>query len=211
VYAKTGEWLSAIKYAYRSHKELTAITEDAPGYAAAWLGVGVFNYYLSQNLKWVPFFGNRTEEGIAQVERSVNAPFPFDIAARNSLCWIYIDQEWFTKAETVAQKVLDQFPHNSVFTKIIACIKLWTNRWDDARVWGEKLVSRSQARVPVDWVGVVTGYHIVVSSCFDRKACDCVRESGNRCRALPISKSFRKISYIKEYLGEIENMIKDCE
>jgi hypothetical protein len=59
--AKQGNWWAAIGDAYSSISMLKTVQSLDPSCDASYLATGVFNYYLSQNLKWLPLFGDRTK------------------------------------------------------------------------------------------------------------------------------------------------------
>jgi hypothetical protein len=155
--AKTGNWFSAVKAAFRSRTMLENVTEHDPEYFAAFLGLGVFDYYLSQGLKWLPLF-DRSDEGIAAIERASRARFPYDIAAKNVLCWIYMERDRWDEADSVCATVLEQFPQNSVFVKIATCNALWTQRWHDAVEHGRVLIGVARRRSPINWCDLLTDY-----------------------------------------------------
>ena len=74
----------------------------------------MFNYYLSSSFKWLPFVHGKEKEGIRLVETALNSRFPYNYAAKSSLCWILIEQQNFRKADSLARSVLDELPDNTI-------------------------------------------------------------------------------------------------
>jgi hypothetical protein len=206
ILAKLGNWLHAIRNAYTSISLLESVQQADTSYHAAYLGVGLFKYYLSQNLKWLPFFGDRTEEGIADIERAAQAPFPYDIAAKNSLCWILIDRKEWHRADSVCTTVLSAYPGNTVFLRIAACIALWTQRWEEALDLGGSLVEISALRKPTNWSDLLTGYWVLVSSYDNLGVRDRCVEQADRALGLEIPEPYSKISYVKEHMAKIDKV-----
>jgi tetratricopeptide (TPR) repeat protein len=207
ILAKRGEWMPAVKFALTSVSMLNkAKAIDSTLYEAC-LGTGVFNYYLSQNLKWVPFMGDRTKEGIMEIEKSTRARFPFNYAARNSLAWIFIDRGEYAKAETIVDKVLSDYPDNTIFLRIKARIALWTGRVDQAISLSRRLCDLSAKRNPVNWSDLISGYQIIIQ---------CYEKTGKRTESVAtarqvlkfeVPQSAKRISYVKHNLQYIENII----
>lgn len=203
--AKTGNWFSAVKAAFRSRAMLESVAEHDPEYFAAFLGLGVFDYYLSQGLKWLPLF-DRSDEGIAAIERASRARFPYDIAAKNVLCWIYMERDRWVQADSVCSTVLKRFPDNSVFVKIATCNALWTQRWDDAINHGRKLTTVARRRSPVNWCDLLTGYRSLVDAYVALGRTSEAMEIADTVVGLSVPRQFLEISYVEDHLEHIRKV-----
>ena len=61
--AKNGNWFDGVKNALTSVSHLKTVRKLDPDFYAANLGIGVFDYYLSSSLKWLPFVDEDAEKG----------------------------------------------------------------------------------------------------------------------------------------------------
>lgn len=59
MHAKTGSWIEGAKNGMTSVAILKQVQKALPDFLAAYLGIGVFNYYFSTSLNWLPFTGGR--------------------------------------------------------------------------------------------------------------------------------------------------------
>ena len=205
--AKCGDWFEGARHAMVSVNMLKRVKKLDPNHLGADLGIGVFNYYLGSAFKWVPFVtGASVERGLEAIRRALNAPFPFNQAAKNTYCWILIDHKQFAKADSIARAELDRFPDNSLFMRIRAIIALWSGAHEDALALAGKLIASAQGRSPVNWSDLVSGYYITVSA-YDnlgRKA----EAYAAACKALDmqVPAAFKNVPHIKEHLKYISGV-----
>jgi hypothetical protein len=200
---KQGDWLGAISDAYASISFLKSVQTLDPAYDAAYLATGVFNYYLSRKIRWLPLFGDRREEGIRDIKRATRSPFPYNIAAKNTLCWILIENDKYREADSISMTVLKEYPDNTVFLRVAACIALWTQKWNQAIDRAKPLVWLSEKRSPVNWSDLLTGYWVLTSSYHQlhrRKECTA---TADQALHLQIPADYRKITYVQENLKKI--------
>lgn len=205
--AKAGKWIDAVKDAVQSVSVLGDICKTEPNFYAAYLGVGVFDYYLSNSFKWVPFVSRHEKEGIKSIEIALNAEFPYNYAAKNSLCWILIEKKQFKEADSLAHSVLKEFPVNTIFLRIRALISMWTGQYKQAIRFANKLIALSEKRDPVNWSDIVAGYMILTCS-YDRL--DLPNES---CKAasdflqIKIPEQYLDIPHIKKNIKEMTDIL----
>lgn len=163
--AKTGSWLPAVKSSLRSVALLKEAVRRDSAMSAAMLGIGAFHYYLSKNFGWLPFIdGDSRERGVLEIEKAIAAPSPFRFAAKNSLCWVLIDQGQFERADSVALTALQETPGSTIFLRIRCLIALWSGRYDLAIELGHKLSEVSLMREPVNWSDYVLAYYVLTGS-----------------------------------------------
>jgi tetratricopeptide (TPR) repeat protein len=164
MHAKVGEWIEGTKNGLTSVALLKKVKKVQPDFLAANLGVGLYNYYFGNSMSWIPFSGNKVEKGLNDVEIATRSEFPFNYAAKNSLCWILIDKEEFRRADSVAQSVLDDYPENTIFLRIRSMIDLYTGAYQKAISHANQLLTLSRERAPVNWSDMVAAYYIMVES-----------------------------------------------
>ncbi len=169
ILSKTGNWLEAARNAVSSVAILKKVKKMDPDCYEANLGIGVFNYYLSNSFKWLPFFNGKEKEGIRLVEKALNSKVPYNYAAKSSLCWILIEQQDFRRADSLARSVLEELPDNTIYLRISAYISLWSGKYDAARNYALRIIKSSEIREPVNWSNVATAYAILVSSLLEQK------------------------------------------
>jgi len=208
IQAKVGNWPSAVRYGASSIGAFKRVIKSDPDFYPAYLGLGIFNYYISQHLKWLPFFGDRRKEGLEQVWLSTKADFPYSYVAKNSLCWILLERNQYDLADSVASSVLQEIPSNTIFIRLKARIALWKREWPYAIAWAKKLVVLSEKRIPANWSDVLSGYQILISSyeSLGRK-----NESLALCRKVlssPVPEPFSQIPYVKKHLQYIMEIKK---
>ncbi|MFP4418280.1 MAG: hypothetical protein ACLFSB_13500 [Chitinispirillaceae bacterium] len=207
--AKTGNWIGAVKDALESVSYLKKVKSEAPDFYAAYLGVGVFNYYLSQNLKWIPFLGDKSDEGLRDIKRATQARFPYNYAAKNTLAWILIDRKEFGAADSIVASVLTDYPNNTIFLRIRARIALWTGRYDKAIAVAEKLCGLSEKRKPVNWSDLLSGYQIVAQSYEKKKDYTSCYQTARKALNCKVPSSYRQIGYVQQHSDYLKNILKD--
>ncbi|MFW6245804.1 MAG: tetratricopeptide repeat protein, partial [Fibrobacterota bacterium] len=205
--AKSGAWFDGVKNAVSSVGMLKEVKELDSDFVAADLGIGAFDYYLSTSFKWLPFVTeDKMEQGIIAIERALQAPFPFNHAAQNTLSWILIDRKQYTRADSLARSVLSELPDNTIFLRIRALIALWTGQYKSALSMSEEIIRTSTTRNPVNWSDLVTGYYIKVH-CYEhardkKKAYSAAQKILNT----PIPSAYREIPHIKKHLKYLKEI-----
>jgi tetratricopeptide (TPR) repeat protein len=206
--AKVGNWPSAVHSGLSSVSYFKKVIKTDPAYFPAYLGIGFFNYYLSENLKWLPFFGDKRKEGLEQIRLATKSDFPYSLVARNSLCWILVENNDYRAADSIASSVLKELPDNTIFVRLKARIALWKKEWPDAIFWSRKLIELSENRQPVNWSDLLSGYQILISS-FDN--CGRKRECFEMCRKIlsrTVPEPYSRIPYVKKHLRSIADVRK---
>jgi tetratricopeptide (TPR) repeat protein len=200
IQAKVGNWPSAVQSGVNSLGAFKLVIKKNPDFFPAYLGLGIFNYYISQNLKWLPFFGDRRMAGLEQVRLSTKADIPYSYVAKNSLCWILLERNEYHAADSVASSVLYELPSNTIFIRLKARITFWKREWAEAIHWGKSLVALSEKRVPVNWADLFSGYQILVSSydsLGDKK--ECLRWCKKALSRI-VPEPYAQIPYVKKHL-----------
>jgi tetratricopeptide (TPR) repeat protein len=208
IQAKTGEWFNSVGNAVTSVSLLKQVLARDPQFYAANLGIGVFDYYLSTSFKWMPFVEDRMSEGLESVEAALKAPYPYNDAAKNSLCWILAERKEFRKADSLAQSVLDKNPTSTIFLRIKMIVNFWDGKYKTALTYAEKLIYLSENRNPVNWSDLIAGYDIY-ASCYDKLGNKKgAYDSSVRLLSKSIPQEYCKIPHIKKHLKNV-SLIRD--
>jgi tetratricopeptide (TPR) repeat protein len=203
VQAKQGNWLKGIKNARISVRLLKNVLEIDPALHEALLGIGMYNYYVGQYLRWLPFMDSKARDGIADVERVARASSPFSYGAKYNLLWILIERGDYAKADSIVSTVLEHFPDNTIFVGIKAHVAQYRHDYKNAIRYARKLVVSSQKRTPVNWCDLVSGYRIVIASLYKMEHYrECSKEI-DTVLELKIPASSKKISYIEKHVNYI--------
>jgi tetratricopeptide (TPR) repeat protein len=87
-------------------------------FAEAYIALGTYNYWKSAQVKsllWLPFIPDNREDGIAFLEKSINADSYNKYLAAYSLVWIYIDYDESRKAVDLSLKMLNEYEESRFF------------------------------------------------------------------------------------------------
>lgn len=124
--------LKAFKYASAGRTTLENLVAEHPEVEDAYLGLGLFNYYLgsieSKGMKWgakmMGLQGDR-ELGLSYLEQAVqNAPVVAPVAARVLLMEVDLPDEEMCKYSGLAAQMRDNYPMNRIFNLIARIIPL---------------------------------------------------------------------------------------
>jgi hypothetical protein len=211
VMAKLSDWIRAVKFARLSEKTLRKTQAIDGSIEAAWYGIGLYDYYIGQNLSWIPFMKDKCRQGINEIDRAAKICTPFSYAAKNSLAWILVDRGEYDRADSLVSTVLLEYPENTVFLRIKARIALLKKNNAVAVDLGNKLVELSGKRNPVNWSDLLSGYQIVVAALGDlHKNKECLEVVG-KALALEVPISAQTISYVVKHLRYIAEKKKLLE
>jgi tetratricopeptide (TPR) repeat protein len=182
-----------------------------PEFKAAYLGIGVFNYYLSESLRWVPFFVDKRQEAMEQLQLATQAPFPYNYAASNSFCWILIAQGNFQKADSLASHVLLRYPDNTMFVRAKVRIALACRQWDASIEQARRLIGLSTKRDPINWSDICSGYQAMLLA-FDKlgmkKEC---KDTSEKALSMVVPERIRKIQNVRKQLKFIAEIHEKYE
>lgn len=209
--AKMGSWFPAIQSSLKSVALLKEAFQRDSSMCAALLGIGAFHYYLSKSFNWLPFIDEDSQRrGVRDIERAMEAPFPFSFGAMNTLCWILIDQKQFDRADSVALMALRETPGSTIFLRIRCLNAFWSGHYERAIELGQKLSESSLLRDPVNWSDYVMAYY-VLSGSYDglgkiKEALAAVRH----ILGTPIPPEFRNMPGIRKNLDRILDIKNEC-
>ena len=118
LYALTGDWLSAFGTGVTSVNLFEHCLKVNAAFYEALIATGTYKYWKSRKmefLNWLPFVNDEREEGIKLLERAASNSSYNSYLAINSLIWIYIDRDEFSKAIKIAESALVRYPGSRFF------------------------------------------------------------------------------------------------
>jgi hypothetical protein len=205
VQAKTGNWFDAVKNAVPSVSLLKEVRRLQPDFYAAYLGLGVFNYYLKNSFKWLPFVDDK-EDDLKTLETALKASFPFDYAAKNTLCWILIEKNQFKRSDSLALTVLKEVPDNTIFFRIRLMVALWTQQYTTTLQMADRFIKMTMTREPRNWSDLVAGYSAKIDAYEATGDIAAMKNAINSISKMKIPPEYAAIPHIKKSLKRINDL-----
>ena len=205
IQAKNGNWFDAAMTGMTSRKWLKLAVERDPRQVGAYLGLGLFDYYLEARLSLFPFFKRRIPENIAQIRLATTAQFPFDMAAKSSLCWVLIEQGRLTEADSLASSVLSKQPRHTIFLRIKGRVLLYQQKYTEAQASGLQLYEISTGRTPINWVDAISGCQLVASCQKNRGDCRAYQKTYATIRSFVLPPEIRFNYIVKKHMALFES------
>ena len=116
--AMRGDWFGAASKGMSSASDFRRAVAVDSSFYDAYAGIGTYSYWKTRKIEflaWLPFIGDRREEGIRYLilctERGTHNRF----AAMSSLVSIYLDNGNLPEAARVATEALRSYPENRLF------------------------------------------------------------------------------------------------
>jgi hypothetical protein len=207
--AKKGEILPALKNAIESVTMLNEVVRLDSSRYEAYMGIGLFHYYLNKSFKWLPFIDANSEmEGIVKVQQATFAQFPYDYAAKNSLSWILMERYKNKQVDSIAAGVLSIYPDNTIFLRIRCLNALWSKQYATAVSLGENLAKVTLKRLPENWSDMVLAYYVIASGNDKRGKKKEAIAAADYILGAPIPIKYREIPHIKKNIRRIQNIRK---
>lgn len=132
--AINGNWFNALKTGLSSVSAFEECLELDPEFYEAWIAIGTYEYWKSSKtdfLSWLPFMNDDKKSGIQKLKLAIKSSGYNSHIAIHSLIWIYIDQEDFDSALTLAKYAVEKHPESRIF------------KWGLARSFEEKDIQKS--------------------------------------------------------------------
>lgn len=210
VQAKTGNWFDAVKNAVPSVSLLKEVRRLQPDFYAAYLGLGVFNYYLKNSFKWLPFVDDK-EDDLKTLETALKASFPFDYAAKNTLCWILIEKNQYKRSDSLALSVLKENPDNTIFFRIRLMVALWTQQYSTTLQMADRFIKLTLAREPRNWSDLVAGYAAKIDAYEATGDIAAMKNAINSINKMKIPPEYAAIPHVKKSLKRINDLKAKCK
>lgn len=112
---KNGQWLKAYDNGMASIDDLEESVRIDSTLYDAYLGIGVYNYWLSTKLKfmlWLPFIPDKRNQGIDNIMLAVSKGLYSSAMGMHQLIYILLDYGHFDEAIPYAEKVIKLYPES---------------------------------------------------------------------------------------------------
>jgi tetratricopeptide (TPR) repeat protein len=112
---KNGHWLKAYDNGLASIDDLEISVQYDSTLYDAYLGIGVYNYWLSTKLKfmlWLPFIPDKREQGIEGIKLAIDKGLYSQAMGMHQLIYILLDYGRFDEAIPYAEKVIELYPES---------------------------------------------------------------------------------------------------
>lgn len=149
--ARKGNWWSALNNGLMAKSALKEAVKLDPELYDAYVGLGSYHYWASvvtKALWWLPFIGDKREEGIAEMKLAFERSMFSQDAAANGLVWIYIHEKKFDQAISLAKKMQDKYPQGKSFLWVLATAYYEKFDWKDALLSYQEIAKKIQLEIP---------------------------------------------------------------
>lgn len=116
--AQRGDWFGAATRGMSAAGDFREAIERDSLFYDAYAGIGTYYYWKTRKIEfltWLPFIGDKREEGMRLLRMCVEHGDHNRFAAMSSLLSIYLDAEEYVRAEVVAREALRSYPENRIF------------------------------------------------------------------------------------------------
>ena len=149
--ARKGNWWSGLNNGLMAKSALKEAVKHDPGLYDAYVALGSYHYWASvvtKALWWLPFVGDRREEGIAELKLAQEKAVYSQDAAANGLIWIYINEKKFDQAISLAEKMQNKYPQGKSFLWALATAYYEKFDWKDALLSYQEIARKIQLEFP---------------------------------------------------------------
>ncbi len=137
----------------------------------AYLGIGTYQYWRSRKtkfLKWLPFFPDRTREGLRNIKRALEKSRYARAAALNELIWVEMDRHAWPEAIAYAREGLHEYPGSRFFLWPLAEAYFRAGQYRSAEREFSNLLNQYLAEnLSNRYNAAVCAYKVAVSAYFD--------------------------------------------
>lgn len=149
--ARKGNWWSGLNNGLMAKSALNEAVKHDPLLCDAYVALGSYHYWASVVTKafwWLPFVGDRREEGIAELKLAQEKSIYSQDAATNGLIWIYINEKKFDQAISLAEKMQDKYPQGKSFLWALATAYYEKFDWKNALLSYQEIARKIQLEFP---------------------------------------------------------------
>lgn len=151
--ARSGRMLAALNKGLSGMSDLKKAVELDPGLHDAYIGLGSYHYFRTKAasiFKWLPFIGDRRDQGVTELRMAVANGRYTSVMARNGLVWVLIDYGKYDQALEEAQLLERENPANHAFHWGAAEIHYRRGRWALAAAAYERLLRLNDDARPMN-------------------------------------------------------------
>ncbi len=112
----------ALSEANTAKKAMNLALQKDPSFADVYLGLGMYDYWRSvftNRIKILPFFSDKRNEGLAQIERAQKEGRVAGALADTSLAFCYLEGRQWQKAIPILEKNLKDYPENVISKNLL--------------------------------------------------------------------------------------------
>ena len=116
--ALRGDWFGAASKGMSSVSDFHHAVESDSSFFDAYAGIGTYYYWKTRKIEfltWLPFVGDKREEGIEHLFLCIEKGDYNRYAAMSSLLSIYLDKQSYEEAVYLAREALRAYPANRLF------------------------------------------------------------------------------------------------
>lgn len=142
-YAREGKWFRALGSATRAIQLLKRAKFKEKDFVDADLGIGMYDYWrsvLTRGLHFLPFFGDRRQQGIAMVKNVIdNGKYAVKLAEAN-MAFIYARERKFDRSREILDRYLRDYPNNIILRQLSGDIYIDDRKYDKAAAEYKKIL-----------------------------------------------------------------------
>jgi tetratricopeptide (TPR) repeat protein len=147
--ARKGNWWSGLNNGLKAKSALNEAIKHDPELYDAYVGLGSYHYWSSvvtKVLRWLPFIGDKREQGISQMRLALEKSIYCQDAAASGLIWIYINEKKFDQAIGLAQRMQSKYPEGKSFLWALAEAYYEKSDWSNALFYYREILERIDNR-----------------------------------------------------------------
>lgn len=125
--ARKQKYMPALTLAFEAIDHVEAARAKAPEFIDIQLADGLYNYWrtrITQNVKALPDFGDKKEEGIAQMQRVIDQGVFLVPPARLAMSFTWMEERKYAKASGELEDNFARYPDNIINTLMLGISKL---------------------------------------------------------------------------------------
>jgi len=149
--ARKGNWWSGLNNGLRAKSALKEAVKHDPDLYDAYAGLGSYHYWASVVIPpwagWLPFIGDRREEGISEIKLAYQRSIFSQDAAANGLIWIYINEKKFDQAISLAENMQNKYPQGKSFLWALATAYYEESDWTNALFSYREILGRIENQI----------------------------------------------------------------
>jgi tetratricopeptide (TPR) repeat protein len=151
--ARRGSMLAALNKGLTGIADLDRAVELDPSLYDAYLGLGSYHYFRTKAasiFKWLPFIGDKRDQGIAELSQAADRGRYTRVMALNGLVWICIDYGKYDRALAAALALEREFPGNHAFHWGVPEVHYRTRQWAKAAEGYRRLLQQIEESQPIN-------------------------------------------------------------
>jgi tetratricopeptide (TPR) repeat protein len=151
--ARNGSLLAALNKGLSGMSALKRAVELDPALYDAYLGLGSYHYFRTKAasiFKWLPFIGDRREQGVRELRTAAAQGRYTRVMAMNALMWVLIDYGKLDQALETALQLEKEYPANHAFHWGAAEVHYKRGQWGPAGEAYHRLLRLNQDAKPMN-------------------------------------------------------------